>query len=299
VREQVLYWVDIHAARLHRFDPARAHDTYIQFQEEIGCVGLRRGGGFIAGMRSGVWLLDADGRREQMIEGSALDVATRRYNDGRCDRAGRFWVGTIYEPRDRAAAALYRIGPRVSARTDSGTKAEIKTGIEADDDVDFTCTQMRGDITVSNGLAFAPDDRTLYHSDTPAHALYAYDFDLAPGTLGKRRLVRNFPRKGENPVYGGRPDGAAIDAAGRYWSAQFEGGRILALDSHGAERAIVTVPAQRTTMCAFGGRDLRTLFITTARDNQSGDDLRREPQSGGLFAVDLETPGLSEPVFSG
>src|SRR5882757_6276081 len=135
VREQVLYWVDIHAARLHRFDPARAHDSYIQFQEEIGCVGLRRDGGFIAGMRSGVWLLDAEGRRERMIDGSALEVATRRYNDGRCDRAGRFWVGTIYEPRDRAAATLYRIGP---------------TGTAAGDSADFTCTPMAGGITVSN-----------------------------------------------------------------------------------------------------------------------------------------------------
>lgn len=273
VREQVLYWVDIAGQRLHRFDPARGDSSY-ELDEHIGCIGLRAQGGFIAGLRSGIWLLDEQARKQRcLFENETPQIS--RFNDGRCDRAGRFWAGTIYEPRDRPAAALFCV------------------------DADLRVTRVVGDITVSNGLAFSPDDRVMYHADTTAHALYAYDFTRASGGLGPRRVVRTFERRQEGRAYGGRPDGAAVDARGRYWSAQFEGGRVLCLAADGAEVASIAVPALRTTMCAFGGVDLRTLYVTSARDGLNDGELAAFPLSGGLFAARVDTPGLPEPLFLG
>lgn len=274
VREQVLYWVDITGRRLHRFNPASDSDTFYQLDEDIGCIGPRGRGGFIAGLRSGLWLLDADGRKQRCIFVNE-SPQTSRFNDGRCDRAGRFWAGTIHEPRDRPAACLYRVDP------------------------DLCVTRVAGDITVSNGLAFSPDDRVMYHADTPAHVLYAYDFTLATGAIGARRIVRHFDRKQPERNYGGRPDGAAVDSLGRYWSAQYEGGRVVCLAADGTELASIALPARRTTMCAFGGANLRTLYVTSARDGASAEELASHPRSGNLFAIDLDFSGLPEPEFGG
>jgi len=274
VREQVLYWVDIAGHRLHRFDPASGSDAFFQLDEDIGCIGLRERGGFIAGVRSGIWLLDAEGRKQRCVFVNE-SPQTSRFNDGRCDRAGRFWAGTIFEPRDRPAASLYRVDP------------------------DLRVTRVTGDITVSNGLAFSPDDRVMYHADTPAHVLYAYDFTLATGAIGARRIVRNFERRQPDRKYGGRPDGAAVDSLDRYWSTQYEGGRVVCLAADGTELVSIALPVKRTTMCAFGGPELRTLYVTSARDGASAEELAAHPLSGGVFAIELDVAGLPEPEFGG
>jgi len=274
VREQLLYWVDISGQRLHHFDPARGSDEFFQLDEDIGCIGLREHGGFIAGLRSGIWLLDVEGRKQRCVFTNPWPQ-TSRFNDGRCDRAGRFWAGTIHEPRDRPAALLYRV------------------------DADLRVTRVAGEITVSNGLAFSNDDCVMYHSDTPAHVLYAYDYTRASGAIGARRVVRMFARRSPERVYGGRPDGAAVDSLGRYWSAQYEGGRVLCLSADGAELAAVPFPVKRTTMCAFGGADLRTMYVTSARDGATAEELEAHPLSGGVFAVRLGEPGSAEPLFAG
>ena len=265
---QRLWWVDIEAPAIHCFDPATGENTTIAMDENIGCLALRAGGAFIAGLRSGLWLLDAEGRKEKLIANPQPDTSISRFNDGRADPWGRFWAGTIFEPRDRPDAMLCRV------------------------DADLSCTRVTGDIKVSNGLAFSPDRKWMYHSDTPAHVIYRYPLD-ARGTPGAREIFHQFP------FGNGRPDGAAVDADGFYWSALYEGGRVVRISPAGEIVAEVPVPARCPTMCAFGGADLRTLYVTSARHGRPAEELADWPASGNLFAMRVDVPGLPEPRFGG
>ena len=267
---EVLWWVDIEAPSLNRFDPATGENRAIAMDENIGCVGLRRAGGFIAGLRSGLWLLGGNGERERHIANPQPDYRVSRFNDGRVDPWGRFWAGTIHEPRDVAAAGLWRV------------------------DADLSCIHVGWDITVSNGLAFSPDRRWMYHADTPAHVVWRYALDPETGAvLGDREVFHEFP-------YGnGRPDGAAVDIEGFYWSALYEGGRVVRISPAGEIVAEHPLPARCPTMCALGGEDLRTLYVTSARHGRSAAELAEWPESGNIFAMRVEVPGQPEPRFAG
>ena len=198
------------------------------------------------------------------------DPATERFNDGKCDPQGRFWVGTIYEPRDAARASLHCY-----------SAGELQRRAEG--------------ITVSNGLAWSPNGRTMYWSDTKAHTVYAFDFEPTSGQISGRRVFASFPPK--NPAaslddYGGRPDGAAVDVEGTYWVAMFEGQRLLRLSPEGAVLREVELPVRCATMPCFGGPDLKTLYITTARENRPASELMFQPFAGCVLALDVDVPGL-------
>ena len=268
-RERVLYWVDINAPALHRFDPKTGHDTAMPMPASIGCFALRDRGGFVVALRDGIHLADGQGRLERRLAAAPYDTATHRFNDGRCDRQGRLIAGTMNERRDGATAALYRLDP-------SGHLEPLVTGI-----------------TISNGLAFSPDGRTMYHADTAARAVQCYDYDVDAGAPSNRR---DFVRW-SGPT--DRPDGAAIDSQGHYWVAFYRGGKVMQLAPDGSLVAEHPLPAMCPTMCAFGGPDLRTLYITTARQERDADELARLPQSGGLFSMRVDVPGLPEPRFAG
>lgn len=195
-----------------------------------------------------------------------------RFNDGRCDAAGRLWAGTLHEPRDRPAGSLFRI--EHGAIRDAGNP-----------------------VTVSNGVAFSVNNRTLYHADTTAHRIIAYDFDLATGHIGKGRLFKQFSTDKSNN-YGGRPDGAAVDSEDAYWCAMYEGGRILRLSPSGEILLEIQLPVRCPTMVAFGGPDLKTLYITTARHNRSPDELRQYPLSGRILTLEVDIAGRKEPAYS-
>lgn len=268
--EQVLYWVDILAPSLNRFDPATGDNTTWTQPEHIGCFGRRASGGFIAGLRSGIWLLDEQGEATQCVARPVNNTRISRFNDGRIDPWGRFWAGTIHEPRDRPAAQLFRT------------------------DADLSCRAIAGDIKVSNGVAFSPDRRWAYHSDTPNHVIYRYPLDPDSGEItGEREIFHQFP------FGNGRPDGAAVDEEGCYWTALFEGHRIARLSPEGEILAEYPIPAPCPTMCAFGGPDLKTLYVTTARENRSEEELAHWPQSGDIFAMKTDVAGQPEPLFKG
>jgi sugar lactone lactonase YvrE len=269
-REQALYWVDIKGQIIHRYDPVTRQTVRMPVPEQIGCIGLARSGGFIAGMRSGLWRLGADGQVRAKLADNPEDWSTSRFNDGCCDRAGRFWAGTLDEPKAGRNAHLYRYDGR---------------GLVA----------MGGDLLTSNGLAFSPDDRWLYHADTPSFTIYRYAFDLAAGTLGPREPWVRLPSSATNRA---RPDGAAVDSSGCYWTALYEGGRIQCYSPDAVLMAEYSLPARCPTMLAFGGRDLKTLFVTTARGGRSDAELAELPFSGGLFAMTVDIPGLIEPEFA-
>jgi sugar lactone lactonase YvrE len=232
-------------------------------------------GGLLLAARDGLWRFDTITGARTELAAPPYDVRTERFNDGKCDPQGRFWVGTIYEPRDPALAALY------SFRRGSLTK----------------CADG---ITVSNGLAWSPDGRTMYWSDTKAHVIYALDFDPASGELSGRRVFHQFPSKRSDQsleAYGGRPDGAAVDAAGNYWVAMFEGQRLLCLSPLGAIVREVSLPVRCPTMPCFGAADLKTLYVTTAREKRPIEELAAQPLAGCVLSMRVDVPGLPAHLF--
>ena len=267
--EQVLYWVDINAPSLNRFDPVSGLNSAMPMPESIGCFALRRDGGFIVALRGGFWLAQPDGKLTRKVADAPFDPSQHRFNDGRCDTQGRFLAGSMNELRDANTAALYRLDP------------------------DFTLTRVLAGMTISNGLAFSPDGRTMYHADTPTQIIHGYDYDQASGTPSNRRVLARFTEDGD------RPDGAAVDSEGCYWIAFYRGGKVLRIAPDGSVQAEFAVPAMCPTMCAFGGPDLKTLYVTSARQMRDADELGRLPQSGGLFAMAADVPGLPEPAFAG
>ena len=272
VADQMLTFVDIKGRMVHRFDPANDAHTSMATPEDVGCIALApQFGGYAAAMRTGVYQLGLDGTVGGKLANNPEDHAVSRFNDGRCDRKGRLWVGTIDEPKAVANAHLYRLDDRGLA-------------------------DMGGSLLTSNGLAFSPDDAWLYHSDTPNFVVYRYPFDLETGELGPRQ---DFIRLTPTDTDRGRPDGAAVDAEGCYWTALYEGARVQRYDPSGRLMAEYPVPAKCPTMVAFGGLDLKTLFVTSAHDGRPADEFEQFPLAGGLFAMTVDTPGQPEPTFAG
>jgi sugar lactone lactonase YvrE len=270
-RENRLYWIDIDGRAIHRLDPQNNMHLAWPLPSEPGAIAWSAAGGLVVAMRSGLATLDTNTGALAMFATAPYDASRERFNDGRCDAAGRFWVGTLYEPRDRADAVLYAL--EHGMLRDSGKRA-----------------------TVSNGVAFSPDSRTLYHSDTTSHSITAYDYDVAAGTIGNGRLLHRFSSD-RGPDYGGRPDGAAVDSEGNYWCAMYEGGRVLQLAPTGAILREILLPVRCPTMMAFGGSDLRTLYITTVSSKRSAEELAACPLSGCLLSLRVDVAGLAEHSY--
>lgn len=268
--EAALYWVDIPGRALHRWTPATSRHQSWSLPAEPGSCAPLPGGDLMLACRDGLWRFNPASGARQPLATPPFDPAQERYNDGKADPQGRFWVGTIYEPRQPPNAALYRwAGGRLD--------------------------RMAGDITVSNGLAFSPDGRTMYRSDTTAHRIWALDFDGSDGSLSHQRVLAEFPLKAAGQdlrSYGGRPDGAAVDAEGAYWCAMFEGQRLLRIAPDGRVLHEAPLPVRCPTMPCFGGPDLRTLYLTTARHNRPADELAAQPLAGCVLQCRVDVPGL-------
>lgn len=268
--EQVLYYCDIPGKRLNRFDPVSDELTHWDFDLEPASIAPRMDGTLLLAMRDGIFTFDpATGERKRRVS-APYDQSKERFNDGKADPQGRFWVGTIYEPRDPAAAALYCYS-------------------------DGALERRADNITVSNGLGWSPNGRTMYWTDTKAHEIYAFDFDPSSGELSRRRVFAKFSVKEANQdlaTYGGRPDGAAVDAEGCYWVAMFEGQRLLRLSPEGELLREVWLPVRCATMPCFGAPDLKTIYITTAYDKRPADELEKQPHAGCVLSLKVDVPGL-------
>ena len=246
-------------------DGADAPDVWPQ-DAEPGCIAARAGGGVLVARRDGLWTLDTATGAQTLLAGPPYDAARLRFNDGKVDPAGRLWVGSISDARE-PEAALYRF--------DNGAFAAQVPGL-----------------TTSNGLAWSPDGRRVHWSDTKAHRVYAADFDAAAGTLANPRVFAEFQQRTAGEAYGGRPDGAAMDAEGCYWAAMFEGKSLVRIAPTGEVVQRLELPTTCPTMPTFGGADLRTLFITTAREKRPADELAREPLAGAVLQLRVDVPGL-------
>ena len=271
--EQALYWVDIPAFTVHRLDPASGAHRSWRLSSEPATLAISDQGGLIVAMRGGFAHLDtgSDDVRLTDIAAAPYDTAVARFNDGHVDGAGRFWVGTIYEPRDKPAAEMFVL-----------ERGRIRKA-------------WSGGMTNSNGLGFSPDGATLYHADTAAHRVTRADFDVATGTVSNQRLLHQFSADKANN-YGGRPDGAAVDSEGNYWVAMFEGARLVKLSPDGDLLGEIKLPLCCPTMMAFGGEDLRTLYVTSA-GARPGPELARYPLSGKLLRIRMDVAGRVEHTY--
>jgi sugar lactone lactonase YvrE len=270
--EQQLYWVDIAGKHIHRCNIFMGSIESWAMPSEPGSIAPAKSGGLVIALRDGIYRArDWGGTLEKLVDG-IHDTTTTRFNDGKADPTGRFWVGTMYEPRTTASAQLFALNhgvlePKVSHAT------------------------------IANGLAWSPDTKTIYWADTPTHAVRAWDWHGQTNAMSSERIFKQWPGKPEGwqfgmPGYGGRPDGAAVDAEGNYYVAMFEGARICKLSPAGVEMASIAVPAQCPTMPCFGGDDLKTLYVTTARYNRSAAELQAYPDSGCVFSMQMDVPGL-------
>ena len=283
--EQQLYWVDIPGRKILRVRPASGAVDEWPLPQDPGCIAPALSGGLVIALRDGIYRARTWGGPLVQLAAATHDTTTTRFNDGKCDALGRLWAGTIYEPRDAQRAGLYCL----DARGHVPPQLVLKLG----------------DATTANGLAWSPDGRTLYWSDTPRHVTHAWDFDAATGALQNQRVFQQFAPKPADWTpgapgasgYGGRPDGAAVDVDGNYYCAMFEGGRLLKFAPTGALLADIPTPVRCPTMPCFGGDDLRTLYLTSVRAGRPAAELAAMPASGCVFAMRVETPGLPVNFF--
>ncbi len=269
--QQALYWVDIPAKRLHRWSPSDGKEQSWQASQMLACIAQAGDSHWIAAMENGLFAITphADGSLDSRLLASVTHAQPgMRFNDGRCDRQGRFWAGTML--MDMAAGAPV------------GAMYRYNAGL-----TEPLTAQLQGFI-VPNGLAFSPDGNTLYLSDShpDVQKIWAFDYDTDSGTPHNRRL---FVDMTQHP---GRPDGAAVDADGCYWICGNDAGLIHRFTPEGKLDRSLAVPVKKPTMCAFGGADLDTLFVTSIRP---AGDLADQPLAGGVFALRPGVKGLTEP----
>ena len=269
--QQALYWVDIPAKRLHRWSPADGKEQSWQASQMLACIAQAGDGHWIAAMENGLFAITphVDGSLDSRLLASVTHAQPgMRFNDGRCDRQGRFWAGTML--MDMAAGAPV------------GAMYRYNAGL-----TEPLTAQLQGFI-VPNGLAFSPDGNTLYLSDShpDVQKIWAFDYDTDSGTPHNRRL---FVDMTQHP---GRPDGAAVDADGCYWICGNDAGLIHRFTPEGKLDRSLAVPVKKPAMCAFGGADLDTLFVTSIRP---AGDLADQPLAGGVFALRPGVKGLPEP----
>lgn len=270
-QELALYWIDIAEHAVYRYDPATRFQKRWGLPSEPGCIAWYQLGGLVIAMRSGITKLDTDTGQLCDLIGPPYDSNAYRFNDGRCDAVGRLWTGTLVDARDKPSGRLYRYSQ------DHFTEFDFP-------------------VMVSNGIAFSPDSRTLYHADTAAHLINAYDFDLASGTPSNGRVFKLFSSD-KSLRYGGRPDGAAVDSDGAYWIAMYEGAQLLRFSPYGELLSSIKLPMMCPTMMSFGGTDLKTLFITSASQKRSSSEISQFPLSGYVISIQVNVAGLPEHPF--
>jgi len=269
-RRGLLYWVDILAKQVHLFDPRTHHDRCIQLDQYVGAVVPSQGEALLVAMQYGLAWLDLRTEHVEPICDPERHRPDNRFNDGKCDPAGRFWCGTMQVTPTSKAGSLYRLDP------------------------DGRVSRMIEGVGVSNGLAWDVERRVMYYIDTTDHCVSAFDYDPATGAIRNRRTVVDFPDHAEHP------DGMTIDAEGTLWVACFGGGRVVRCDPRsGRMLCEVRFPATEITNCTFGGDDLDTLYVSSARVLLDDKQRAAQPSAGGLFAVRPGVRGRPATPFAG
>jgi sugar lactone lactonase YvrE len=270
-RTGLLYWVNIPAGEVHIHNPADGSDRTFSVGTPVGTVVPRKSGGLALAVKEGFAALDTVTGKLTMLCRPEPAKTVNRFNDGKCDPAGRFWAGSCHEDCSTpGAGTLYCLF------------------------ADHTVKASHAGVTVSNGIVWSLDARTMYYIDTPTRQVAAFDYDVTTGGIANRRVAIEFPTDA------GWPDGMTTDSAGMLWIAHWDGGRVSRWNPNtGKLMQEIAIPARRVTSCAFGGADLATLYVTSARTGLSADEIAAHPHSGSMFAVRPGVSGVSAFEFAG
>jgi sugar lactone lactonase YvrE len=271
VKEQRLYWVDIPEKKAHIFNPADGSNQTFELPDLVTCAVPRSSGGLALTLRKSVAFFDPTTGKVEVLPDAEPDKPGNRFNDGKCDRQGRLWAGTMGDVDwDSPVGSLYRF------------------------DANRKLMRMEERVCCSNGLGWSPDSKTFYFAESFAYKIHAYDFDAATGSIRNRRLFASLEGKG-----GAFPDGLTVDSEGFVWSAQPVFGRLVRYDPKGAIERILELPVSRGTSCIFGGKNLDVLYVTTMRGTLTEAQLAEEPLAGSLLALRPGVRGIAEVPFAG
>ncbi len=260
--DQKLYWVDINGCTLHIYDPVTGADEQFYLAAKTGTVVPVRGGNVLVALQNGIHHVNTTTGAATLLT-NPITVPNIRFNDGKCDPSGRFWVGTLAMDGTPGAAVLYRL------------------------DADGRLREMLHGLSISNGIVWTGDKRTMYFNDTPTQCVQAFDYDDATGIITNSRIAIRIPESD------GAPDGMTIDSEDKLWIAMWGTGCVNRYDPlTGRLLEQIRVPAPYTSSCALGGPDLKTLFITTARVKLSRAQLKAFPLSGDLFYAPVHVAGM-------
>ncbi len=282
--EQTLYWVDIAGFAIKRANVFMGTVESWVMPSEPGCIAPAKSGGYVIALRDSMVRARSWGGPLERLATFTHDPKTTRFNDGKCDPLGRFWAGTMFEPRTARLANLHCLDAR------AGGTPKVQ--------------HMASDAIIANALCWSPDAKTVYWADTPNHVIYAWDYDLQSNQMANKRVFKQFDAKPEGWAFGlednggylGRPDGASVDVQGNLWVAMFEGQRVLQIAPSGEILQSIPTPTLCNTMPSFGGDDLQTLYLTTARHNRSEAELAAQPLLGCVLSMRVGVAGL--PVHS-
>jgi sugar lactone lactonase YvrE len=271
VREQALYWTDNRGKRIHRLEPESGSDASFALGQDVMDIGLRERGGLVLALAKHLAFYEPASGELELLMDIEHDQPRNRFNDGKVDRRGRYWAGTMNDVDwDKPDGSLYRLDPGLEVR------------------------RLQGEVVCANGLGWSPDDRTFYFGESFRYAIFAYDFDPDAGALSARRVFATMDSSS-----GAFPDGLTVDAEGGVWSVHNGAGRVVRYAPDGAITHEIELPLPQPTSCIFGGRHLDVLYVTTSRQNMTDEQLRRYPLSGSVFAVRPGVTGLPEPHFAG
>ncbi len=262
-KKQLLYWVDIDGKKVHVYDPSKKVDKSIDAGQYVGCIAPKNSGGAILAMHHGIYFLDFETEKFTFVCDPESDKPNNRFNDGKCDAAGRFWAGTMNLDEKAPLGSLYKI------------------------DRDRSVTKIFDKVTVSNGIAWSPDNSIMYYIDSPTKSVFAFDFDLKTGTLSNKRIAVRIP-DGQ-----GSPDGMTSDSEGMIWVAHWGGWRISRWDPHNGKLIeVINLPVEKVSSCVFGGKDLDELYITTASRGLDQEGFKKQPHAGGIFKLKTHVKGM-------
>lgn len=268
-KEQKLYWVDILGKTINIYDPAAAENKIIRLEKMIGAlIPTSEAGKLLAALEDGLYIIDAETAEQQFLVNPGSNTDQTRFNDGKCDPQGRFWVGTMDLEENRELGTLYCL------------------------DQELNLEEKLKNVKISNGLAWSLDNKTMYYIDSPTKEVLAFDYDIETAAISNRRVVISFA-DGE-----GVPDGMTIDAEGKLWIAHFGGAQVSRWDPETGEKiGRVELPVSNVTSCAFGGKDLDELYITTASVGLSEEEKAEQPLAGGIFRYQAGVRGLAAQKF--
>ena len=269
--DKVLFWVDIEAHDIHRFHPESGVNDTLHLPQIVSSVVLRQQGGLIVIVKVNFAFFESDTRQLDLLGGPQLDMSESRFNDGKCDWQGRFWAGTMNLVQyDAPSGNLYRFNP------------------------DGRITRTLSQVRLSNGLGWSPDNRVMYFTESFRHCIHAFDFDADEGTISNQRVFASLDEHSN-----GVPDGLTVDAEGCVWSAQPGLGQIVRYSPTAKVECVIELPVLRPTSCTFGGDRLDVLYVTSAAETLTAEQVAQAPLSGSLFAVYPGVRGLPEPRFAG